>query len=100
MRHLERAGEDGGDLTVPVDRHIEREVRGSQRHRGPDEVVHRVARRVTNVDAASAMRRGWWASRMVSVAARPGHTALGPPLNPAKKWGSTNPVMMRTSAST
>ena len=34
------------------------------------------------------------------MAAKPGHTALGPPLKPAKKWGSTNPVMMRTSAST
>ena len=56
--------------------------------------------RVTKVDRGSAMRRGWCASRIVSVAASPGHTALGPPLKPAKKWGSTKPVMMRTSAST
>ena len=56
--------------------------------------------RVTKVAPASAMRRGWCASRTVSVAARPGHTALGPPLKPAKKCGSTKPVMMRTSAST
>ena len=30
--------------------------------------------------------------------ARPGATIFGPPLNPAKKCGSTNPVVMRTSA--
>ena len=38
------------------------------------------------------MRAGLCASRMVSVAARPGHTPLGPPLKPAKKCGSTKPV--------
>ena len=56
--------------------------------------------RVTKVARSSAMRRGWWASRIVASAASPGQTALGPPLKPAKKCGSTNPVMMRTSAST
>ena len=39
-------------------------------------------------------------SRMiVSKPASPGATILGPPLKPAKKWGSTNPVVIRTSAS-
>ena len=35
---------------------------------------------------------------MVSKPARPGATIFGPPLNPAKKCGSTNPVVIRTSA--
>ena len=37
---------------------------------------------------------------MVRKPASPGATILGPPLKPAKKCGSTNPVVMRTSAST
>ena len=32
--------------------------------------------------------------------ARPGAIILGPPLNPAKKCGSTKPVVMRRSAFT
>ncbi len=52
------------------------------------------------VDRASASRAGLWASRMVAVSASPGQTPFGPPLQPAKKWGSTNPVTMRTAAST
>ena len=32
--------------------------------------------------------------------ASPGATSFGPPLKPAKKCGSTNPVVMRKSAST
>ena len=36
----------------------------------------------------------------VSRPARPGATSFGPPEKPAKKCGSTNPVVMRTSAST
>ena len=32
--------------------------------------------------------------------ASPGATSLGPPLKPAKKCGSTNPVVMRKAAST
>ena len=40
-------------------------------------------------------------SRMVvRNPASPGATSFGPPLNPAKKCGSTKPVVMRTSAST
>jgi hypothetical protein len=35
----------------------------------------------------------------VSSAASPGATSFGPPENPAKKCGSTNPVVIRTSAS-
>ena len=34
----------------------------------------------------------------MSSPATPGHAPFGPPLKPAKKWGSTNPVRMRTSA--
>ena len=37
---------------------------------------------------------------IVEKAASPGATILGPPLNPAKKCGSTNPVVMRMSLST
>src|SRR3954470_10448859 len=36
----------------------------------------------------------------VSSAARPGATIFGPPEKPAKKCGSTNPVVIRASAST
>ena len=55
---------------------------------------------VNQVESASAMRAGLWASMMVEVAARPGQAPLGPPLHPAKKWGSTKPVRMRRSAAT
>ena len=34
----------------------------------------------------------------VSSPARPGATSFGPPEKPAKKCGSTNPVVIRTSA--
>ena len=36
----------------------------------------------------------------MSSAASPGVTSFGPPLKPAKKWGSTKPVVMRRSACT
>ena len=45
------------------------------------------------------MRSALWSCMMVSKPARPGATIFGPPLNPAKKCGSTKPVVMRTSAS-
>ena len=41
-----------------------------------------------------------WSTSTVSSPARPGATSLGPPESPAKKCGSTKPVVMRTSAST
>ena len=53
-----------------------------------------------HVERASARRAVLCASRMVSVSASPGQTPFGPPLQPAKKCGSTNPVTMRTAAST
>ena len=34
---------------------------------------------------------------IVSNPARPGATILGPPLNPAKKWGSTKPIVILKS---
>ncbi len=54
----------------------------------------------SQVERGSAMRLGLWASMTVDVAARPGQVPFGPPLQPAKKWGSTNPVTIRRSAST
>ena len=39
-----------------------------------------------------------WLLTTVSVCATPGMMPFGPPLNPAKKCGSMNPVMIRTSA--
>ena len=41
-----------------------------------------------------------WSRIVVLIPARPGATSFGPPLKPAKKCGSTKPVVMRTSAST
>ena len=52
------------------------------------------------VARGSPIRRALWSSSTVSIPARPGATIFGPPLNPAKKWGSTNPVVIRRSAST
>ena len=46
------------------------------------------------------MRAASWRVSVVSRPARPGATSFGPPEKPAKKCGSTNPVVMRTSAST
>ena len=40
MRRGQGAGEDGGELSVPVDRHIDGEMGRSERHRGAHEVVH------------------------------------------------------------
>ena len=97
----ERAGEDRGELPALVDGHVERHRRRRQRHRAAHEVVDGVALR--DEPRRARDRRcgpGLWASRIVSSAASPGQAPLGPPLNPAKKWGSTNPVRMRTSAST
>ncbi len=80
-----------------VDGHVDREIGraqgggGARRTRGPD-----CPSVTSQVDRVSAMRAGLWASRMVEVAARPGQAPLGPPLQPAKKWGSTKPVRMRT----
>ena len=48
----------------------------------------------------SPMRSALCSASTVSSPARPGATIFGPPLNPAKKCGSTKPVVMRTSAST
>ena len=44
------------------------------------------------------IRAASWSTRVVSRPARPGATSFGPPEKPAKKCGSTNPVVMRTSA--
>ena len=42
----------------------------------------------------------WASCRTITVfkPASPGATIFGPPLKPAKKCGSTNPAVMRTSA--
>ncbi len=52
------------------------------------------------VARGSAMSGALCRAMIVSKPARPGATILGPPLNPAKKCGSTNPVVMRMSAFT
>ena len=52
------------------------------------------------VACGSPIRRALCSASTVSSPASPGATILGPPLNPAKKWGSTKPVVIRTSAST
>ena len=46
-----------------------------------------------------AMRTASCRTSTVSSPARPGATIFGPPLKPAKKCGSTKPVVMRMSAS-
>ena len=51
------------------------------------------------VARGSPMREASCRTRTVSSAASPGATSLGPPENPAKKCGSTKPVVIRTSAS-
>ena len=97
----QRAGEDGGHRRRPVDGDVERQVRRARAVAARTKSWTGLPARVTT--RWPGRRRcgaGWWASRMVSVAASPGHTPLGPPLKPAKKWGSTKPVRMRTSAST
>jgi len=43
------------------------------------------------------MRAAEWSSSTVSIAASPGATIFGPPENPAKKCGSMNPSVIRTS---
>ena len=48
----------------------------------------------------SPIRAALWSTRTVSRPASPGVTSFGPPLKPAKKCGSTNPVVIRRSAST
>ena len=45
------------------------------------------------------MREASCSTSVVSRPARPGAIIFGPPEKPAKKWGSTKPVVMRTSAS-
>ena len=52
------------------------------------------------VARGSPMRAASCSVSTVSSPARPGATSLGPPLKPAKKCGSTKPVVIRTSAST
>ena len=52
------------------------------------------------VALGSAINGALCSAIMVSNPASPGATIFGPPLNPAKKCGSTNPVVMRMSAST
>ena len=52
------------------------------------------------VARGSPIRRALWSSRVVAMPASPGATILGPPLNPAKKCGSTKPVVIRRSAAT
>ena len=66
-----------------------------------DRVVHRVAlgdppRRVGIADAPRVVEHQ---GRLAGPRGR-ARSSFGPPLNPAKKWGSTKPVVMRTSAST
>ncbi len=46
------------------------------------------------------MRLASCSASVVSRPAKPGATSFGPPENPAKKCGSTKPVVIRTSAST
>ena len=48
----------------------------------------------------SPMRVASWSTSTVSSPASPGVTSFGPPLKPAKKCGSTKPVVIRRSAST
>ena len=95
MRVGQWPGEDGGHPARPVDGDVERQVGWRQRRGCADEVVHRVARprdeRGPGVGDAA---------RVVCLEDRlrrrqAGTDSLGPPLKPAKKWGSTNPVMMR-----
>ena len=52
------------------------------------------------VALGSPMRGPSCSVKIVSSPARPGATSFGPPLNPAKKCGSTKPVVILTSAST
>ena len=53
-----------------------------------------------HVARGSAIRRPLWSTSTVASPASPGATILGPPLKPAKKCGSTKPVVIRRSAST
>ncbi len=55
---------------------------------------------IPQVARGCPIRLASWSVRTVSRPASPGATIFGPPLNPAKKCGSTNPVVILTSAST
>ena len=58
-----------------------------------------LSRITPQVDRGWPTRRASCSTSTVSRPARPGVTILGPPLKPAKKCGSTKPVVSRTSAS-
>ena len=53
---------------------------------------------IPQVARADPIRLASCSVSTVSRPASPGAAIFGPPLNPAKKWGSTNPVVIRTSA--
>ena len=95
------AAERAGDLLLVVEQDVEGEIHPSWPPRSPGPRRGRVA-----VDDAPRGSRIADTPRVVehraSSRARrvPGATILGPPLNPAKKCGSTKPVVIRTSAAT
>ena len=100
--HREQLATEGvRDLLLAVQHHVEREVDAG---RGGDR-AHVVVDRVAFEDAPRARSGGRCAPRraatsVVSSPASPGATIFGPPEKPAKKCGSTKPVVIRTSAAT
>ena len=100
MHREQLAAERMRDPLVVVEEHVEREVDAGRARDRPDRVVDRVAFDHTPRRARIPMRRALWSARVVESPARPGATIFGPPLKPAKKCGSTKPVVIRISAST
>jgi hypothetical protein len=89
---------DRRDVVIAIERDIDREGDAGRPRDLADVLLDRVA-------VNHAPRRVWAADAFCIVhtstvfrPTSPGATILAPPLNPAKKCGSTKPVVMRTSA--
>ena len=95
----EIAGEHLDDALVPVEQHVEGEVDAGRRGDRADRVVDGVADRDPPGRPRVADAAGVVQGQHRLESGQAGRGELGPPLKPAKKWGSTKPVVMRTSAS-
>ncbi len=97
--HRQRLAREGTRDPLPVvEEDVDREVDAGRGGDRPNGVVDRVPSMTPQVALGSPIRRALCSASMVSSPARPGATIFGPPLNPAKKCGSTNPVVIRRSA--
>ena len=100
MHREQLAAEGLRDALLAVEHDVEREIRAGRRGDRAHVVVHRIAVRHAPARVGVPDARGVVERQRRLEAGEPRRDELRPAREPAKKCGSTKPVVMRTSAST